>query len=90
LFQVSNSVGPRLFPEAMEMLINGDFVKRSTLFPHSLGMLGTLNLISKREGFTGMYAGLTAGLQRQLCFSSIRIGFYDEVKTRYQDLFGLG
>ncbi|XP_052810692.1 mitochondrial uncoupling protein 2-like [Mya arenaria] len=86
--QVSNSVGPRLFPEVMEMLINGDYVRRSTLFTPSLGMMGTLNLISRREGIQGIYAGLTAGLQRQLCFSSIRIGFYDDVKLRYQKLFG--
>ena len=44
----------------------------------------------KHEGPRKVYSGLTAGLQRQLCFSTIRIGFYDEVKREYQGLLGHG
>uniref|UniRef100_A0A0A9X7J2 Mitochondrial uncoupling protein 2 n=2 Tax=Lygus hesperus TaxID=30085 RepID=A0A0A9X7J2_LYGHE len=53
------------------------------------GLVGTLVTIAKTEGVRSLFNGLTAGLQRQLCFSSIRIGFYDHVKQYYQKiLFG--
>ena len=31
-----------------------------------------------------LYNGLVAGLQRQMCFASIRIGLYDSIKVIYQ------
>ncbi|KAF6216069.1 hypothetical protein GE061_000407 [Apolygus lucorum] len=53
------------------------------------GLVGTLSTIAKTEGVKSLFNGLSAGLQRQLCFSSIRIGFYDHVKQYYQHiLFG--
>lgn len=88
--QIRNCPGPRLFPEAMELLVNGDYVRHSTLFPRSMGMFATLRAIVRHEGPRKVYSGLTAGLQRQLCFSTIRIGFYDEVKKKYQSLLGQG
>lgn len=33
-----------------------------------------------------LYGGLSAGLQRQMCFASVRIGLYDTVKFFYTDL----
>lgn len=33
-----------------------------------------------------LYNGLCAGLQRQMCFASVRLGLYDSVKTVYQPL----
>lgn len=82
--QIRNSRGPSL----MRMLANGDYVRYSTLFPKHLGMFGTLQTICRREGPLAMYSGITAGLQRQLCFSTIRIGFYDDVKKKYQTMSG--
>jgi len=32
-----------------------------------------------------LYNGLVAGLQRQMCFASIRIGLYDSIKVLYQN-----
>ena len=74
----------------MRMLANGDYVRYSTIFPKSLGMFGTLHTMYTREGRWSMYSGLTAGLQRQLCFSTVRIGFYEDVKGQYQVLAGHG
>ena len=36
--------------------------------------------------FRSLYNGLSAGLQRQMCFASVRLGLYDSVKTLYQQL----
>jgi hypothetical protein len=33
-----------------------------------------------------LYNGLSAGLQRQMCFASVRLGLYDSVKTLYQQM----
>lgn len=33
-----------------------------------------------------LYSGLSAGLQRQMCFASVRIGLYDTFKAIYQQL----
>ena len=33
-----------------------------------------------------LYNGLVAGLQRQMCFASIRIGLYDSIKVLYQNM----
>lgn len=47
------------------------------------GMIGTMITMGKQEGVKSLYNGLNAGLQRQMCFASIRIGLYDNVKTFY-------
>ena len=52
------------------------------------GVLGTLSTIRSMEGLPGWYSGLAAGLQRQMCFASIRIGLYDPMKQAYMNLFG--
>lgn len=54
--------------------------------PRYTGMFGTLGTIVRQEGVRGMYAGLGAGLQRQLVFATIRIGLYEDVKNFYMDL----
>lgn len=48
------------------------------------GMLGTMMTMARQEGVRSLYNGLVPGLQRQVCFASIRIGFYDSVKAIYQ------
>ncbi|BES91393.1 uncoupling protein [Nesidiocoris tenuis] len=64
-------------------------IAQSTATAQYRGLIGTLSTIVKHEGVKSLFNGLSAGLQRQLCFSSIRIGFYDHVKTVYQSfLFG--
>ncbi|KAF7218425.1 mitochondrial uncoupling protein 2-like [Nothobranchius furzeri] len=42
------------------------------------GVFGTIITIVKT-----LYIGLVAGLRRQVCFASIRIGLYDTVKQLY-------
>lgn len=49
------------------------------------GMAGTLMTIAREEGPKSLYNGLVAGLQRQMCFASIRIGLYDSIKVIYQN-----
>lgn len=46
--------------------------------------------MAREEGFRSLYNGLIPGLQRQLCFASVRIGFYDAVKQMYIDFFKAG
>ncbi|XP_058497126.1 mitochondrial brown fat uncoupling protein 1 [Solea solea] len=47
------------------------------------GVFGTITTMVRTEGPRSLYNGLVAGLQRQLCFASIRIGLYDNVKNFY-------
>jgi len=47
------------------------------------GIIRTVYVISGEEGVRTLYSGLVAGLQRQLCFASIRIGLYDHIKQFY-------
>lgn len=53
---------------------------------HQLSLIGMTKHIVKKEGALNLYNGLTAGLQRQMCFASIRIGFYEPVKNFYLNL----
>ena len=39
------------------------------------------NVTFRLEGFTALYSGLTPGLQRQLVFSSLRIGLYERMRN---------
>lgn len=50
------------------------------------GLLGTLMTIAKKEGPKSLFNGLSAGLQRQLCFASVRLGMYDSVKALYHQV----
>ncbi|KAJ9599200.1 hypothetical protein L9F63_010331, partial [Diploptera punctata] len=50
------------------------------------GLIGTIITITRQEGPRSLYNGLSAGLQRQMCFASVRLGLYDSVKTLYQQL----
>lgn len=54
--------------------------------PEYRGLVGTLTTISRQEGPRALYNGLSAGLQRQMCFASVRLGLYDSVKNMYQDV----
>ncbi|XP_054901251.1 dicarboxylate carrier SLC25A8-like isoform X3 [Poeciliopsis prolifica] len=47
------------------------------------GVFGTIITIVRTEGPRNLYNGLLAGLHRQICFSSIRIGLYDTMKQLY-------
>ncbi|KAM8773376.1 mitochondrial brown fat uncoupling protein 1 [Acanthopagrus schlegelii] len=47
------------------------------------GVFGTISTMIRTEGPRSLYNGLVAGLQRQMCFASIRIGLYDSVKNFY-------
>jgi len=50
------------------------------------GLVNTLVVIAKNEGPKKLYGGLAAGLQRQICFASVRIGLYDHTKKTYQQM----
>ncbi|KAF8771795.1 Mitochondrial uncoupling protein 2 like protein [Argiope bruennichi] len=50
------------------------------------GMFGMMLNIIQKEGPKSLYNGLCAGLQRQMCFASVRIGLYDSVKNQYSAL----
>ncbi|XP_078000390.1 dicarboxylate carrier UCP2-like isoform X2 [Glandiceps talaboti] len=54
------------------------------------GIFGTIMTICRQEGGRALYNGLIPGLQRQMCFASIRIGMYDSVKSFYQDALKKG
>lgn len=47
------------------------------------GVFGTISTMIRTEGPKSLYNGLVAGLQRQVCFASVRIGLYDNVKDFY-------
>ncbi|XP_030607896.1 mitochondrial brown fat uncoupling protein 1 [Archocentrus centrarchus] len=47
------------------------------------GVFGTISTMIRTEGPKSLYNGLVAGLQRQMCFASVRIGLYDNVKHFY-------
>lgn len=54
--------------------------------PSYNGLVGTVSTIVKQEGYRALYNGLSAGLQRQMCFASVRLGCYDGVKNFYGSL----
>ncbi|CRK24695.1 hypothetical protein BN1708_003836 [Verticillium longisporum] len=45
-------------------------------------MSGTVLHILKSDGPAGLYAGLSASLLRQMTYSTVRFGVYEELKTR--------
>lgn len=47
-------------------------------------MLGTFVHVFKRQGTLGLYAGLSAALFRQLTYSTVRFGVYEDLKSRFQ------
>ncbi len=49
------------------------------------GIFGTIATITRQEGAKSLYNGLVPGLQRQMCFCAVRIGFYDTVRQMYTD-----
>lgn len=51
------------------------------------GVLRTMYVMSCEEGVKSLYNGLVAGIHRQLCFASVRIGLYDTVKNFYIEKF---
>lgn len=53
------------------------------------GLATIISTIMREEGVGALYNGLTAGLQRQMAFASIRLGIYDIVKDFYYRLFGI-
>ncbi|ODV95219.1 hypothetical protein PACTADRAFT_49968 [Pachysolen tannophilus NRRL Y-2460] len=58
-------------------------VRLQTAPNREIGLLKTIGLIIKDEGFTSLYAGLSAALLRQATYSTTRFGTYEYLK----DLF---
>lgn len=46
-------------------------------------MSGTFVHIIKQDGVRGLYSGISASLLRQLTYSTVRFGVYEEMKARY-------
>lgn len=67
-----------------EGVINMNAAITSTANQQYRGLVGTLTTICQQEGPRALYNGLSAGLQRQMCFASVRIGMYDTTKIAYQ------
>ncbi|GAB1607773.1 mitochondrial uncoupling protein 2-like [Argonauta hians] len=51
------------------------------------GPIGTIRVIIREEGAKALYNGIVPGLQRQMCFASIRIGSYDSFKDFFSRLY---
>lgn len=46
-------------------------------------MVGTFGYILRNQGIVGLYAGLSAALLRQLTYSTVRFGAYEDFKVRF-------
>ncbi|PHH76153.1 hypothetical protein CDD82_4124 [Ophiocordyceps australis] len=51
-------------------------------------MTGTFVTIVRNDGFLALYNGLSASLLRQLTYSTVRFGVYEELKSRYKSPTG--
>ncbi|CAG9946910.1 unnamed protein product [Clonostachys rosea f. rosea IK726] len=76
----------------------GSASSMATLFTHPLDLVkvrlqatpnaqqactsGTMHRILLTEGFTGLYSGLSAALLRQMTYSTVRFGVYEDLKIR--------
>ncbi|XP_059489846.1 dicarboxylate carrier SLC25A8-like [Neocloeon triangulifer] len=58
--------------------------------PQYRGLVGTIATMARQEGARSLYNGLSAGLQRQMCFASVRLGLYDTTKAFYQQILDGG
>jgi len=45
--------------------------------------LGTFAFVYRNQGILGLYAGLSAALLRQLTYSTVRFGVYEDLKSRF-------
>ncbi|XP_017779530.1 PREDICTED: mitochondrial uncoupling protein 2-like [Nicrophorus vespilloides] len=72
--------------EARSVVQNGTVALLRSQTGTQYGLFGTLANMVRQEGARSLYNGLSAGLQRQMCFASVRIGLYDTFKTFYQHL----
>lgn len=70
--------------ETQALIQNGTI---SVLRTQQHGLSSTIINMVRSEGGRSLYKGLSAGLQRQMCFASVRIGFYDNFKHFYTQLF---
>jgi solute carrier family 25 (mitochondrial dicarboxylate transporter), member 10 len=46
-------------------------------------MVGTFRYVLANEGLLGLYSGLSASLLRQMTYSTVRFGVYEELKQRF-------
>lgn len=46
---------------------------------------GTVAKIVRNDGLVGLYSGISASLLRQLTYSTVRFGVYEELKARYSE-----
>lgn len=70
----------------VRLQLQGELIMEEGLGLRYRGLLGTIQTIAREEGPKALYNGLTAGLQRQMCFASVRLGLYENVKSIYESL----
>jgi len=70
----------------VRLQIQGEVGEAKTAFKYR-GMFGTIVTIARQEGPLALYNGIVPGLQRQVCFCSVRLGLYDTVKGQYIKFF---
>ena len=86
IITIARQEGPRYVPIAFHLVICLVFFFGSFYFWHYFGEGTFCAGIGTAYNFRSLYNGLSAGLQRQMCFASVRLGLYDSVKTLYQQL----
>lgn len=52
---------------------------------HYRGVLDAVQTISKKEGVSAMYSGLSAALTRQVTYTTLRLGLYASLRERVAD-----
>ncbi|XP_061778898.1 mitochondrial brown fat uncoupling protein 1 [Nerophis lumbriciformis] len=67
----------------VRLQVQGEKAVEATKNIRYRGVFGTISTMVRTEGPRSLYNGLVAGLQRQLCFASVRIGLYDNVRDFY-------
>jgi len=84
LFQIQGE--SLVAPAVAARLSTSSYLQAAQSGPKYRGPWGTIATVSREEGVRALYNGLTPGLQRQMCFASVRIGLYDTVKQGYSDM----
>ncbi|XP_061888756.1 mitochondrial brown fat uncoupling protein 1 [Entelurus aequoreus] len=67
----------------VRLQVQGEKAVEATKNIRYRGVFGTISTMVRTEGPRSLYNGLVAGLQRQVCFASVRIGLYDNVRDFY-------
>jgi len=73
----------------VRLQIQGQQVKPGEALKYK-GLFDCISKVAREEGASYLYKGLTAGVQRQMVFASLRIGLYDWVRDFFVGKDGKG